>query len=140
MTAGPPDPVLLVVDDDRVSVMAVRRAVRQSGLPNPVEIARDGEEALAALRARPPDAAPCIVLLDLNMPRMGGLEFLARLRADPGIRGSVVFVLTTSDAPEDISRAYAHAVAGYLVKDDPRSSLRDAIDLIGRYASVVRLP
>ena len=130
----------LIVDDDEVAIMGMKRAIRKLELSNPVEIARNGEEALALLRDGRTVRKPFIVTLDLNMPRMGGLEFLEELRGDKALNDSVVFVMTTSDAPADITRAYARNIAGYIVKDNAYETLKSSLALLNDYARVVRLP
>ncbi|RME26891.1 MAG: response regulator [Deltaproteobacteria bacterium] len=112
---------ILMVDDDVVDVLDVERALRRRGISNPLRVARDGVEALDMLLGRDgytPIPAPRIILLDLNMPRMDGFEFLRALRAHPEHEDDLVFVLTTSD--DDRHRAQAHelGIAGYIVKDD----------------------
>ena len=137
-----PEVTFLIVDDDEVSVMSMERAIRKLRLTNPVKVAHDGQAALELLRQNGTARvrAPFIILLDLNMPRMGGLEFLAQVRRDTELRDCVVFVMTTSDAPDDIAAAYAQKVAGYIVKDDAVGSMRKAMEMLGVYTSIVRLP
>lgn len=118
--SGKPVSVLLV-EDDEVDIEAMRRAFALAGVDRPITVARDGLEALAVLRGEapgdgPPLAWPVLVVLDLNMPRMKGTEFLAELRSDPALRRLPVFVLTTSDDERDKAEAYGHNPAGYLVK------------------------
>lgn len=122
--------------------MAVRRAIDRLGIVNPVEVAGDGIEALDRLRGADAGGVrrPFVILLDLNMPRMGGLEFLDHLRSDGDLGGSVVFVMTTSDAPEDIAAAYGRQIAGYILKEDAYRSIGAAISMLGEYVEVVRLP
>ena len=129
---------ILVVDDDEVSVMAVRRALVQHGIRSPIYRAADGLEALELLTSGAVPK-PRLILLDINMPRMTGLEFLAAVRRDPGLRNQVVFVMTTSDAPQDIAHAYAHQIAGYIVKEDAYRSIGRAIEMLGAYIDVVAL-
>ena len=129
---------ILIVDDDEVSVMAIRRALSRLEIGNPVAVAHDGLEALEILRGGL--RKPFVVLLDINMPRMTGLEFLPVLRKDPWLKDTVVFVLTTSDAPRDISSAYAHQVAGYILKDDAYRSIGTAVAMLSAYLEVVKLP
>ncbi|NND99145.1 MAG: response regulator, partial [Pirellulaceae bacterium] len=109
---------LLVVDDDEVDAQGIERAFRKQKIANPLVFATDGIEALKILRGDdgPTVHRPFLILLDLNMPRMGGLEFLGELRADERLRDSIVFVLTTSDADQDKIAAYEKNVAGYIVK------------------------
>ena len=130
----------LVVDDDDVAIMGMQRAIRKLDLANPVEIARNGEEALERLRAQDGVARPYIVTLDLNMPRMGGLEFLGVVRDDAKLQDAIIFVVTTSDAPTDIAAAYAQNIAGYIVKDNAYETLKSALGLLRAYTNVVRLP
>ena len=129
----------LIVDDDEVSIMAIRRALERHQLDNPVVEARDGLEALDLLRGGT-IGKPFVILLDINMPRMTGLEFLAAIRDDEDFSDSVIFVLTTSDAPQDICAAYSHQVAGYILKEDAYRSIGSAIGLLGTYVSTVTLP
>jgi CheY-like chemotaxis protein len=134
---------ILLVDDDEVDTKAVRRAFRDLKICNPVIEARDGIEALQHLRGtggHEPIGHPCLVLLDLNMPRMGGLEFLAELRKDPTLSSTAVFVMTTSAAEEDRMRAYDHNVAGYLLKDSSGRSFLEAISMLEHYWRIVMFP
>ncbi len=112
---------ILMIDDDVVDVLDVERALRRRGISNPLKVARDGVHAMDMLLGRDghaPLPAPRIILLDLNMPRMDGFEFLRELRSHPDHEDDPVFVLTTSD--DDRHRAQAHAlgISGYIVKDE----------------------
>lgn len=134
---------ILLVDDDRVDVMAIKRSFRELKIVNPIIEAHDGLEALEMLRGEngyaklpPPD----LVLLDLNMPRMGGIEFLEELRGDPELRRTIVFVMTTSAAEEDRVRAYDKNIAGYVVKHRPGQSFLDAIGMLHHYWRVIEFP
>ncbi len=141
MTAVGESVTFLVVDDDDVAIMGMKRAIRKLDLANPVEIARNGEEALEMLRRA--DACverPYIVTLDLNMPRMGGLQFLEEVRKDPELQDAIIFVVTTSDAPTDIAEAYSRNIAGYIVKDNAYETLKSALEMLRKYTHVVRLP
>lgn len=131
----------LIVDDDAVAVMAIKRAIRNLRLTNPVETAGDGLEALQCLRGEDGEGLkrPYIILLDLNMPRMGGLEFLSNLREDVELANSVVFVMTTSDAPDDIAGAYSQKIAGYILKDDAQDSFKAAMGMLNTYTEIVSL-
>ena len=134
---------VLLVDDDDVDVMAVQRAFRKHKIANPVSVARDGIEALAMLRGtdgytRLP--RPFIVLLDINMPRMNGLQFLGELRKDEEIQDAVVFILTTSKHDEDRAAAYKQHVAGYIVKTDVGSGFLELVDMLDSYWRIVELP
>ena len=134
---------ILVVDDDRVDTMAIRRSLRELKIPNSVIAARDGIEALELLRGENGHEklkAPLLVLLDLNMPRMGGIEFLDELLADPLLQSMLVFVMTTSSAPEDRTRAYAKNVAGYVLKFQQEQGFQNAILMLDHYRRIIEFP
>lgn len=130
---------LLIVDDDDIDVMGVRRALEKLKIANPTFRARDGLEALEMLRDEMVPA-PFIVLLDLNMPRMNGIEFLRELRADKVLTTTVVFVLTTSKADEDMVMAYEKHIAGYMTKSAINRDFMGAIGLLEHYWRIVELP
>jgi CheY-like chemotaxis protein len=133
----------LIVDDDEVSIMKIKRAIKKAHLGNPVFVAMDGSEALEMLRG---DAGqeritqPYIVTLDINMPRMDGHEFLKEIREDPNLHNVVVFVLTTSNSETDIQAAYEKNVAGYILKENSEHSLIEKINLLERFSNLVVLP
>lgn len=131
----------LIVDDDQVAVMSIQRALKKLRLVNPVEVAVDGQEALDRLRGERGNqiSRPYIILLDLNMPRMDGFEFLESVRQDWELQNSVIFVLTTSDAPKDIAAAYGHKIAGYIVKDDAFETVKSAMAMLNAYTEIVAL-
>lgn len=134
---------LLLVEDDEVDIQGLKRAFARSRIANPLAVARDGLEALELLRGengREKLAKPYLVLLDLNMPRMNGIEFLEAIRADEELRGTVVFMITTSKADEDKARAYGHNVAGYIVKQDPANTFMEAVSLLEHYWKIVEFP
>ena len=134
---------VLLIEDDDVEAEAVLRSVRKHGLNMPIVIAGDGQEALDVLRDQHPQhslARPYVILLDLNMPRMNGFEFLSELRADSDLSHSVVFVLTTSDNEIDKSRAYQDHVAGYMVKSTIGPQFRKLAQLLEDYREAVELP
>jgi CheY-like chemotaxis protein len=120
---------ILHVEDDAIDVEILQRVLRANGIRNPVVVAANGEEALDWLQNDPSaEEMSLIAVVDINMPRMSGLEFLQRVRATPHLRHLPVYVLTSSDQDEDIESAYQHNVAGYILK--PRES--------GELAEVVR--
>lgn len=134
---------LLLVEDDEVDVQGLKRAFNKSRIANPITVARDGIEALEILRGengREKLPRPHLILLDLNMPRMNGIEFLENIRADDELKASVVFMITTSKADEDKARAYGHHVAGYIVKQDPANTFMEAVSLLEHYWKIVEFP
>lgn len=130
---------LLLVEDDDVDAMGVERALKRRRIINPLFRARDGIEALELLRTGAV-ARPYLILLDLNMPRMGGLEFISELRIDPRLANSVVFVLTTSKSDEDLAAAYRSHVAGYIVKSEIGDSFGSLVQMLDAYWQIVELP
>lgn len=134
---------ILLVEDDEVDVEAVRRALAKNKVANPLAIASDGIEGLKALRGDGGRAAlprPHLVLLDLNMPRMNGVEFLEELRKDERLKNTVVFVLTTSGAEQDKVEAYGYNVAGYILKASLGDDFMKLLDLLEAYWRIVEFP
>jgi CheY-like chemotaxis protein len=134
---------ILLVDDDKVDTMAVKRSFRELKIANPVIEAHNGIEALKLLRGdngHENVSEPLLILLDLNMPRMGGLEFLEELRRDPLLCRALVFVMTTSAAEEDRRLAYQKNVAGYVLKDRLGQSFLEAISMLEHYWRVIEFP
>ena len=133
---------LLLVEDDLVDAEAIQRAFRQHRIANPFVVVPDGVEALRALRGESEVRVPhpYVVLLDINMPRMNGLEFLAELRADPALSRTIVFVLTTSDREEDKVAAYDQHVAGYILKSRVGEDFLEVVKLLRVYWRLVEFP
>ena len=131
---------ILLVDDDDVDAMAVERALKKLKIANPIVRARDGIEGLALLRHESAVRRPYIMLLDINMPRMNGLEMLAELRADSQLSRAVVFVLTTSKSDEDKVGAYQQHIAGYIVKNQVGDGFLRVMEMLDHYWRVVELP
>ena len=131
---------ILLVEDDQVDVMNVKRAFEKNRIANPLFVAGNGVEALELLRSKQVPGERRIVLLDLNMPRMNGLEFLRELRADPALQSTVVVVLTTSNDERDKIEAYNLNVAGYLLKPVTFNSFVDVMSALNKYWSLVELP
>ena len=131
---------ILVVDDDEVDVMNVRRAFKKSNIGNPLFVAGDGIEALELLRGGKVPAANRLVLLDLNMPRMNGIEFLRELREDPALKSTPVVVLTTSNDTRDKVEAFNLNVAGYLTKPVTFSNFVEVMATLNKYWMLVEMP
>jgi CheY-like chemotaxis protein len=135
---------ILLVEDDEVDVMNVQRALKKNNATATLYRAANGIEALAMLRTNSQIAVEnnsrLLILLDLNMPKMGGLEFLRKLRADPVLCNLPVVVLTTSMQDSDLATAYQYNVAGYIIKPITFSSFVETIDVLNRYWSMSEMP
>lgn len=138
-----PELTVLLVDDDDVACEAVTRSFKKYSIPFPIVTAQDGQEALEILRGQHPSKHlldPFVILLDLNMPRMNGFEFLQVLRNDPILSSHIVFVLTTSNDDSDRTRAYAEHIAGYMVKSSVGPQFSKLANLLVNYRSSVTFP
>jgi len=128
---------ILLVEDDEIDVKALKRAFKKLRIANPVTVAKDGIEGWATLQNM---KRPFLILLDINMPRMNGLELLRMIRHDENFHDSIVFILTTSTDEKDKFEAYNLNVAGYILKSDMGTSFIRAIEMIERYWKVIEFP
>ncbi|PPS45347.1 response regulator [Chroococcidiopsis sp. TS-821] len=134
---------ILLVEDDEVDVMNVKRAFKKNNITNPLYMAANGVEALALLRGKGDTLIPRerrLVLLDLNMPKMNGIEFLRELRADPELRSTPVIVLTTSNEDRDKVEAYNFNVAGYILKPVTFANFVEAVATLNKYWTLSEIP
>ncbi|RKY22955.1 MAG: response regulator [Planctomycetota bacterium] len=131
-------PVLLV-EDDRVDTMTVERAFKDLKVTNQLVHTANGEEALEYLRNRS-NKRPCVILLDLNMPKMNGVEFLKIVKADESLMKIPVVVLTTSQEEQDVVESFKFGVAGYIVKPVDYKKFVEAIKIINLYWTLSELP
>jgi CheY-like chemotaxis protein len=136
---------VLLVEDDEVDVMNVQRAFKRKHIDNPLYVASNGIDALTMLRGcgvasseLPSDRR--LVLLDINMPKMNGLEFLQELRQDEDLKSTPVVVLTTSDADQDRLEAYRLNVAGYILKPVTFSTFADVMASLNQYWALCEIP
>lgn len=136
---------VLLVEDDEIDVMNVQRAFKKQHIEHPIYVASNGLEALAILRGEQ-GVFPTshderrVILLDLNMPKMNGIEFLQELRADPDLQSLVVIVLTTSDQERDRVEAYKFNVAGYILKPVTFKKFLDVVAALNSYWSICEMP
>jgi CheY-like chemotaxis protein len=126
---------IMLVEDDEVDVMNVERAFKKNNIDYPLHYASNGREALEMLRTGAVPDERRLVLLDLNMPKMNGIEFLRELRADPDLKSTVVVVLTTSSEERDKVDAYELNVAGYILKPVTFGNFVDVISRLDAYWS-----
>jgi len=131
---------ILLVEDDQVDVMNVKRAFDKNQIANPLYVASDGLDGLSMLRSGAIPNERRIILLDLNMPKMSGMEFLRELRADPALQFIPVIVLTTSNDERDKVEAYNLNVAGYLLKPVTFINFVDVMGTLNKYWTLVELP
>jgi CheY-like chemotaxis protein len=132
------DPILLV-EDDQLDVMTLKRALKDIKATNPLYIRSDGESALEFLRD-PTSPKPLLILLDLNMPRMNGLEFLKILKADPHWCKIPVVVLTTSQEEKDRLTSFQLSVAGYIIKPLTYDDFVEKLLIIYQYWRLSEIP
>lgn len=134
---------ILLVEDDEVDIMNVQRAFKKNRITNKLFITRNGLEALDLLRGKGEETVtplPKIILLDINMPRMGGIEFLTELRKDEKLKSLSVFVMTTSNEDKDKIAAYNLNVAGYILKPLSFESFVSAIAVLSHYWKLCERP
>jgi len=130
---------ILLVDDDCVDVMVVKRVLRELGVTNELVCAADGEEALAYLRGLE-SGTPRVILLDLNMPRMNGIEFLQAMKAEERFRRIPVVIVTTSEEQQDLTKSFELGVAGYVVKSSNYREFRQKMGMIEQYVVLAHPP
>ncbi|MDI6449587.1 response regulator [Anaerobaca lacustris] len=130
---------ILLVEDDTIDAMTVKRAFKELKVSNPLAHALNGEEALLHLR-HGENENPCVILLDLNMPKMNGVEFLQVVKDDPSLRKIPVVVLTTSNEERDIIESFKLGVAGYIVKPVDYRKFVEAVRTIDLYWTLSELP
>ncbi len=135
---------ILLVEDDEVDVMNVQRAFKKNNILNPLNIAHNGVVALDKLRGTNGEQKitplPRIILLDINMPKMNGLEFLKELRADPALHSISVFVMTTSNDDKDRFEAYNYNVAGYVIKPITFENFVAAVSILNNFWQLCEQP
>lgn len=130
---------VLLVEDDDIDFMSIVRSFKKRKILNKITRAIDGVHALELLREET-ITKPFIVLLDLQMPRMSGLEFLDTIRNDDMLNDMVIFVLTTSDNEQDIVKSYKKHIAGYFLKDRVSDQFLDVVDVLDGYWRILQLP
>jgi CheY-like chemotaxis protein len=139
--SNPVPMTILLVEDDEVDVMNVKRAFKKNNISNKLIVAQNGIEALTVLRSNTSEnPRPKIVLLDLNMPKMGGIEFLKEIRQDPELSSLSVFVMTTSNEDSDKIEAFNLNVAGYILKPLSMDRFISAVSTLNSYWTLCEFP
>ncbi len=131
---------ILLVDDDIIDIMDIQRLFKKNKIANPLHVAMNGIEALDMLRHNNTIPRPCIVLLDINMPKMNGIEFLKILRTDPELKSTLVFVLTSSNNERDKVDAYNLNVAGYILKPIQLADFAQTVSVLNLYWTLLQFP
>ncbi len=130
---------ILLVEDDMVDIMTVKRAVRELQIENPLIVTRNGEEGITYLNTCR-DNLPFIILLDINMPRMNGIEFLKVVKQDKALRAIPIIILTTSKEQQDRYESFHLGVAGYMVKPVHYQEFLDLLKMINAYWTHSEMP
>ncbi len=134
---------ILLVEDDKIDQKALQRSFKKLRISNPLVIANDGVEAweiLTKAEGATELKRPFMIILDINMPRMNGIELLRKIRAHETLKDAIVFVLTTSNDERDKFEAFDCNVAGYMLKTDMDNSFMKAVELVDNYWRVVEFP
>ncbi|MGA2538415.1 MAG: response regulator [Terracidiphilus sp.] len=139
-----PNPIrILLVEDDDGDAKAVVRTFQKARIANPIVRALDGIEAMAILRGSdrtPRLEAPYLLLVDLNMPRMDGIQLVTAIREDPVLHDTIIFMLTTSNRAEDKQAAYSLNVTGYILKEKAGEDFLKLFSLVDSYWRIVEMP
>lgn len=131
---------IVLVDDDYIDTECVKRSLKKLEVSNPLLVARDGMEALDILYGSGEQLlsdGPFFMLLDINMPRLNGLELLEELKIRGDLNKFAVFILTSSSLEEDVARAYTYNVCGYIIKKNAGNSFIDAVELAKNYINII---
>jgi len=129
---------ILLVEDDMIDVMTVKRALKEIKVINELVVAENGEHAFEVLNSL--QTKPCIILLDLNMPKMGGLEFLSIIKQNDELKAIPIIVLTTSKQEKDKIESFKHSIAGYIAKPVDYMQFVETLKVINLYWTLSELP
>jgi CheY-like chemotaxis protein len=129
---------ILLVEDDNVDAITVRRALKDLNVPNGIVHQLDGEDALKYLRSN--NKRPCVILLDLNMPRMNGINFLKIIKNDDELKQIPVIVITTSKNERDKMDSFEFSVAGYIIKSADYKKFVESLKILNLYWTLSELP
>lgn len=143
---GTTDLRLLIAEDDDGHAALIQRALKDAGLDNPVARFADGEDLWRFLSGAPigdgvyfDPHAPCLILLDINMPRMNGIELLERIREDDDLKGLMVIMMTTTDDPREVRKCYQLGCNAYMTKPAGFPAFSRAFECLGAFLSVIEV-
>jgi CheY-like chemotaxis protein len=143
-TTEAPNPIRIVlVEDDDGDAKAVERTFLKARIANPIVRARDGVEAMEMLKGsdrQPRIERPYLLLVDLNLPRMNGIQLVTAIREDPDLHETIIFMLTTSNRAEDKQAAYSLNVTGYILKERAGEDFLELFNLMDGYWRIVEMP
>jgi CheY-like chemotaxis protein len=143
-TIGALNPIrILLVEDDEGDAKAVERTFLKARIANPILRVRDGVEAIEMLKGtdqQPRLEPPYLLLVDLNMPRMNGIQLVSAIREDPVLHETIIFMLTTSNRAEDKQAAYSLNVTGYILKERAGEDFLKLFNLVDTYWRIVEMP
>ncbi len=125
----------MLVEDDQVDIMTVERGLKKLGVINKLVTVNNGEEALQYLE-RSEDELPCMILLDINMPKMNGHECLKQLKSHPAFKNIPVIMLTSSMEQQDVDQGFALGISGYILKPVDYDQFIDAIQVLNSYWTI----
>jgi CheY-like chemotaxis protein len=136
-----PQPTILIVEDDEGHAILIRENLEAAGVPNRIEHFTDGQAVLDFFARRPPTPNESyIVLLDIRMPKVDGIEVLRRMRADPQLRLLPIIMLTTTDDVRDVQRCHQLGCSGYIQKPVDYEKFAEAIRRIGLFVPLLLVP
>lgn len=125
----------MLVEDDQVDIMTVERGLKKLGVINKLVTVNNGEEALQYLESSE-DELPCMILLDINMPKMNGHECLKQLKSHPAFKNIPVIMLTSSMEQQDVDQGFALGISGYILKPVDYDQFIDAIQVLNSYWTI----
>ena len=137
--------IILVADDDRGHLRLIEKNLERAGLRNRIEVFQDGEDLLAFLRGGDATRLPhpnhaYLLLLDIHMPRLDGVEVLREMKLDPQLRRIPVCMLSTTDDPREVDRCHAIGCSNYIVKPVDYEKFANAIRQLGLFLSLIQVP
>lgn len=135
---------LMLVDDDEVDIQDIQRTFQKNNINNPLHIATNGLDALNMLLGKAGEQklhpTPKIIILDINMPKMNGIEFMKTIRSNNKLKSLLIFILTTSNNEQDKIDAYNLNVAGYIIKPFQFSDFKEVVSALHHYWNLLEFP
>jgi CheY-like chemotaxis protein len=128
-----------MLEDDKIDVMSIRRAIEKLKITNPLVVCENGEKGLDYLN-NSDNKRPCLILLDMNMPKMNGIEFLRIIKSHEQLKVLPVVVLTSSKEEQDKFESFGLGVAGYIIKPTDPQSFVDVLHVIDIYWTLSEQP